>query len=131
MIGNLFRNTVKASNKTELLIFITPKIVTEASRRAELNALVPMSFWSDIHDVLARMDGQPVTASSWWRPAVEVAAAPALRRLAAARRRWPRPDRDAVGATVVNSTASTVEVVITAVDANRAVMSGRCGVDGG
>jgi len=29
VIGNLFRNTVKASNKTELLIFITPKIVTE------------------------------------------------------------------------------------------------------
>ncbi|WP_088283208.1 type IV pilus secretin PilQ [Ideonella sp. A 288] len=31
VLGHLFRNTVKNSNKTELLIFITPKIVTERS----------------------------------------------------------------------------------------------------
>lgn len=30
-VGHLFRNTAKVANKTELLIFITPKIVTERS----------------------------------------------------------------------------------------------------
>jgi type IV pilus assembly protein PilQ len=30
-VGHLFRNTSKVANKTELLIFITPKIVTERS----------------------------------------------------------------------------------------------------
>jgi type IV pilus assembly protein PilQ len=30
-VGNLFKNTVRSSNKTELLIFITPKVVTERS----------------------------------------------------------------------------------------------------
>jgi len=29
VVGNLFKNSVKSSNKTELLIFITPKVVTE------------------------------------------------------------------------------------------------------
>ena len=29
VVGALFRNTTKVSTKTELLIFITPKIVTE------------------------------------------------------------------------------------------------------
>lgn len=29
VLGNLFKNTVKTSNKTELLIFLTPKVVTE------------------------------------------------------------------------------------------------------
>jgi len=29
VVGNLFKNTVRSSNKTELLIFITPKVVTE------------------------------------------------------------------------------------------------------
>ncbi len=32
VVGNLFRNTVKIANKTELLIFITPKIVTERAQ---------------------------------------------------------------------------------------------------
>jgi type IV pilus assembly protein PilQ len=31
IVGNLFKNTVRSSNKTELLIFITPKVVTERS----------------------------------------------------------------------------------------------------
>ena len=31
VVGNLFRNTTRSSNKTELLIFITPKIVTDRS----------------------------------------------------------------------------------------------------
>jgi type IV pilus assembly protein PilQ len=30
-VGNLFRNTARTVNKTELLIFITPKIVTEGA----------------------------------------------------------------------------------------------------
>ena len=30
-IGALFRNTVRSSAKTELLVFITPKIVTDRS----------------------------------------------------------------------------------------------------
>ena len=30
-VGNLFRNTTRSSNKTELLVFITPKIVTDRS----------------------------------------------------------------------------------------------------
>jgi type IV pilus assembly protein PilQ len=29
VLGHLFRNTTRISDKTELLIFITPKIVTE------------------------------------------------------------------------------------------------------
>ena len=29
VLGNLFKNTVRSSNKTELLVFITPKVVTE------------------------------------------------------------------------------------------------------
>lgn len=29
VVGNLFKNTVRSSNKTELLVFITPKVVTE------------------------------------------------------------------------------------------------------
>jgi type IV pilus assembly protein PilQ len=28
-LGNLFKNTVKSSNRTELLVFITPKVVTD------------------------------------------------------------------------------------------------------
>ena len=30
-LGNLFKNTVRSSNRTELLVFITPKIVTDRS----------------------------------------------------------------------------------------------------
>jgi type IV pilus assembly protein PilQ len=30
-VGNLFKNTARTVNKTELLIFITPKIVTEGA----------------------------------------------------------------------------------------------------
>ena len=29
VVGNLFKNTVRSSNKTELLVFITPKVVTD------------------------------------------------------------------------------------------------------
>ncbi|MBS0307924.1 MAG: hypothetical protein JSS58_03045, partial [Proteobacteria bacterium] len=29
VLGNLFKNTAKVSNKTELLIFLTPKIVND------------------------------------------------------------------------------------------------------
>ena len=29
VVGNLFKTTSRASNKTELLIFITPKIITD------------------------------------------------------------------------------------------------------
>jgi type IV pilus assembly protein PilQ len=32
VVGNLFKNTTKYTNKTELLIFITPKIVTERAQ---------------------------------------------------------------------------------------------------
>jgi type IV pilus assembly protein PilQ len=28
-LGNLFKSTTRSSNKTELLVFITPKIVTD------------------------------------------------------------------------------------------------------
>jgi type IV pilus assembly protein PilQ len=31
VLGHLFRNRVRESNKTELLVFITPKIVTDRS----------------------------------------------------------------------------------------------------
>ena len=31
VVGNLFKNTTRSSNKTELLVFITPKIVTDRS----------------------------------------------------------------------------------------------------
>jgi len=30
-LGNLFKTTTKSSNKTELLIFITPKVVSDRS----------------------------------------------------------------------------------------------------
>ncbi|MFN6997137.1 MAG: hypothetical protein ACK4PH_23325, partial [Aquincola tertiaricarbonis] len=29
VVGHLFKNTVRSSNKTELLVFITPKVVTD------------------------------------------------------------------------------------------------------
>ena len=28
-VGNLFKNTVRSANKTELLVFITPKVITD------------------------------------------------------------------------------------------------------
>ena len=31
VLGNLFRNNVRSTNRTELLVFITPKIVTDRS----------------------------------------------------------------------------------------------------
>jgi len=31
VVGNLFKNTVRYSNRTELLVFITPKVVTDRS----------------------------------------------------------------------------------------------------
>jgi type IV pilus assembly protein PilQ len=31
VLGNLFKTTTKSSNRTELLIFLTPKVVTERS----------------------------------------------------------------------------------------------------
>jgi type IV pilus assembly protein PilQ len=29
VVGNLFKNTARSTNRTELLVFITPKIVTD------------------------------------------------------------------------------------------------------
>jgi type IV pilus assembly protein PilQ len=29
IVGNLFKNTVRSSTKTELLIFLTPKVVSD------------------------------------------------------------------------------------------------------
>jgi type IV pilus assembly protein PilQ len=47
LLGNVFRNTAKRDNKTELLIFVTPRILKDRARsKTNRNTLERIRCWN-------------------------------------------------------------------------------------